>query len=625
MDHQGGKRVIKGDRKPRGAKAVLIVILVLAAVLIAGYVGLCAYVDRAGTFLPNTAIAGVDVGGMTQAEASSALAGQLPGRLSQLSASFLCGGAEYAVSGAEFSFDEARAAQQAIADQHGSFFLGGWHYLSALLGRAEYPVPLSLDKTPRAVAQAIEDCTDPEAQTTWEQADRSLVFHKGVTGRTVDVAALLDALVERFDHLLLDDEPASYAPIEAQITTAPPAEPDLQAVYDELSVEAADAYLDPDTKEIVASVTGVRFDVEEAAAALADTPEGGTCTVPLQLEEPELTTKEFQEKLFADVLGTSTTKCAGPSTRWYNIDLAAGRVNGTILLPGEEFSYNALAGPYTEAGGYKKAGAYVGGKNIDTTAGGICQLSSTLYWTTLKANLQIVERNKHKYNSGYMPVVGTDATVFSDSLDFRFQNDTDFPLKIECYQDDSHRLHVTLYGTDTTGVHGEPYSVTLSTVAYQNTYKPDASKVPVGGAPVRDEEYARYNGITVEVYQKLVDKNGNTVDTIFLHKDAYSVSNPVYYYNPADAERLGIDPATGLMTLTPVTPAPSVTPAPQTSATPAVTPPAEITPIPQTSPTPEPSAAPTPEATTPVSGPGMEPEDTSSPAPEPPAASPVTE
>lgn len=158
-------------------------------------------------------------------------------------------------------------------------------------------------------------------------------------------------------------------------------------------------------------------------------------------------------------------------------------VNGTILLPGEEFSYNALAGPYTEAGGYKKAGAYVGGKNIDTTAGGICQLSSTLYWTTLKANLQIVERNKHKYNSGYMPVVGTDATVFSDSLDFRFQNDTDFPLKIECYQDDSHRLHVTLYGTDTTGVHGEPYSVTLSTVAYQNTYKPDASKVPVGGAP----------------------------------------------------------------------------------------------------------------------------------------------
>lgn len=451
-----------------------------------------------------------------------------------------------------------------------------------------------------------------------------MVFRKGVTGRTVDVAALLDALVERFDHLLLDDEPASYAPIEAQITTAPPAEPDLQAVYDELSVEAADAYLDPDTKEIVASVTGVRFDVEEAAAALADTPEGGTCTVPLQLEEPELTTKEFQEKLFADVLGTPT-QMRRALTRWYNT-IWRRPDQRHHSPPGRSSPTTRWPAPTPRPAATRKRAAYVGGKNIDTTAGGICQLSSTLYWTTLEGQpCRSWSCNKHKYNSGYMPVVGTDATVFSDSLDFRFQNDTDFPLKIECYQDDSHRLHVTLYGTDTTGVHGEPYSVTLSTVAYQNTYKPDASKVPVGGAPVRDEEYARYNGITVEVYQKLVDKNGNTVDTIFLHKDAYSVSNPVYYYNPADAERLGIDPATGLMTLTPVTPVPSVTPAPQTSATPAVTPPAEITPIPQTSPTPEPSAAPTPEATTPVSGPGMEPEDTSSPAPEPPAASPVTE
>ena len=164
-----------------------------------------------------------------------------------------------------------------------------------------------------------------------------------------------------------------------------------------------------------------------------------------------------------------------------------------------------------------------------------------------------MERNQHRYNSGYMPVVGTDATVYSDSLDFKFKNSTEYPIKVECYQDKNHTLHVTIYGTDTTGIHGEPYSVTLSTVAYKNIYKPDASKVPVGGAPVRDQEYARYNGITVEVYQKLVDKDGNTVSTTFLYKNTYKPSDPVYYYNPADAARLGIDPATGLMTLTPVT------------------------------------------------------------------------
>lgn len=73
----------------------------------------------------------------------------------------------------------------------------------------------------------MEECSDPEAQTTWEVTDTELVLHKGVTGRTIDVAALTDALAERLGHLVSNDEPASYAPIEAQVTTAPPPPPTL--------------------------------------------------------------------------------------------------------------------------------------------------------------------------------------------------------------------------------------------------------------------------------------------------------------------------------------------------------------------------------------------------------------
>ena len=116
---------------------------------------------------------------------------------------------------------------------------------------------------------------------------------------------------------------------------------------------------------------------------------------------------------------------------------------------------------------------------MDATAGGICQLSSNLYWVTLKANLEIVERHKHQFNGGYMPVIGTDATVWSDQLDFRFQNNTDYPIKIESYLDKNHKLHVTIYGTDTTGIHGEPYHVVISTVPYKNTYQPKDS-IPCG-------------------------------------------------------------------------------------------------------------------------------------------------
>ena len=157
---------------------------------------------------------------------------------------------------------------------------------------------------------------------------------------------------------------------------------------------------------------------------------------------------KLEANLFKDVLGSGSTTCAGPSNRWYNIDLAAKRLNGTILLPGETFSYNDTVGPYTLASGYKAAGTYQNGQSVDATAGGICQLSSNLYWVTLKANLEIVERHKHQFNGGYMPVIGTDATVWSDQLDFRFQNNTDYPIKIESYLDKNHKLHVTIYGTE---------------------------------------------------------------------------------------------------------------------------------------------------------------------------------
>ena len=379
--------------------------------------------------------------------------------------------------------------------------------------------------------------------------------------------------------------------------------------------------IDKETREIVPSVTGVDFDTAQAQAVLDAAGEGETVSVPLLLTEPELTTAKLEANLFKDVLGSGSTTCAGPSNRWYNIDLAAKRLNGTILLPGETFSYNDTVGPYTLASGYKAAGTYQNGQSVDATAGGICQLSSNLYWVTLKANLEIVERHKHQFNGGYMPVIGTDATVWSDQLDFRFQNNTDYPIKIESYLDKNHKLHVTIYGTDTTGIHGEPYHVVISTVPYKNTYQPKDS-IPVGTEPQRDPNYSRYNGYTVDLYQKLVDKNGKTISTTLLYRNTYKASDAVYYYNPADAARWGIDPSTGLKTLTPVTPTPSPSPSP--SPAPSPTPGGTPSPVPTATPVlplePSPTVPPSPESppayTPPVEatatpesgvGPGMEP------------------
>ena len=609
MENQDGKRVARGPGMPRGGKIALAVVLVLVLALAGGYVGLCAYAGSSA-FLPNTSIAGVDVSGQSREGATAALGGALPGLLADSRAEFTCAGQSYAVNGDDpsVSVDAAAAVDAALTDQAGSFFTRGGRYLAAVMHGNRYSVPVTLTGTPDAVTRAVEECSDPEAQTTWEVTDTELVLHKGVTGRTIDVAALTDALAERLGHLVSNDEPASYAPIEAQVTTAPPAAPDFDAIRSEVAAEPADAYLDKETREIVPSVTGVDFDTAQAQAVLDAAGEGETVSVPLLLTEPELTTAKLEANLFKDVLGSGSTTCAGPSNRWYNIDLAAKRLNGTILLPGETFSYNDTVGPYTLASGYKAAGTYQNGQSVDATAGGICQLSSNLYWVTLKANLEIVERHKHQFNGGYMPVIGTDATVWSDQLDFRFQNNTDYPIKIESYLDKNHKLHVTIYGTDTTGIHGEPYHAKDS--------------IPVGTEPQRDPNYSRYNGYTVDLYQKLVDKNGKTISTTLLYRNTYKASDAVYYYNPADAARWGIDPSTGLKTLTPVTPTPSPSPSP--SPAPSPTPGGTPSPVPTATPVlplePSPTVPPSPESppayTPPVEatatpesgvGPGMEP------------------
>ena len=641
MENQDGKRVARGPGMPRGGKIALAVVLVLVLALAGGYVGLCAYAGSSA-FLPNTSIAGVDVSGQSREGAAAALEGALPGLLADSRAEFTCAGQSYAVNGDDpsVSVDAAAAVDAALTDQAGSFFTRGGRYLAAVMHGNRYSVPVTLTGTPDAVTRAVEECSDPEAQTTWEVTDTELVLHKGVTGRTIDVAALTDALAERLG-ILVSGFQLDAAPIEAQVTTAPPAAPDFDAIRSEVAAEPADAYLDKETREIVPSVTGVDFDTAQAQAVLDAAGEGETVSVPLLLTEPKLTTAKLEANLFKDVLGSGSTTCAGPSNRWYNIDLAAKRLNGTILLPGETFSYNDTVGPYTLASGYKAAGTYQNGQSVDATAGGICQLSSNLYWVTLKANLEIVERHKHQFNGGYMPVIGTDATVWSDQLDFRFQNNTDYPIKIESYLDKNHKLHVTIYGTDTTGIHGEPYHVVISTVPYKNTYQPKDS-IPVGTEPQRDPNYSRYNGYTVDLYQKLVDKNGKTISTTLLYRNTYKASDAVYYYNPADAARWGIDPSTGLKTLTPVTPtpwpspspspAPSPTPGGTPSPVPTATPVLPLEPSPTVPPSPESPPAYTPpvEATaTPESGvgPGMEPvEETPLPAPTPadtPAAAPA--
>ena len=581
-DQTKGKRTLPDRKIPLGGKIAIIAAAVLVAAAVGGYLGLCAYVSGGDTILPNVTASGVELGGLSQGEAQEKLEREGAARFTGQTVSFSYPGGTAQVQGTGIEIDTATVATAAYRQGREKGFLGGGAaYLGAMLGGAEIDAPIRFspegEKELASLVASIEDhLTQKVEQTSYQVKGNALVLVKGVSGMTIETGSIKDDLLSAFRAGETEGEAFQ---VEPQITA--PDQPDFNAIYADVKVEEADAYLDKATKEVVPSVTGVSFDIPTAQALLERTEEGAVCQVPLTKSEPGMTTEKLTANLFKDVLGRTSTLAKGVSARLFNIRHAASFVNDTILLPGEVFSYNNTCEPYSTSNGYKNAGTYQNGKSVDAVAGGICQLSSTLYWATLEANLETVTRRAHSFDTGYLPIVGTDATVFSGSPDFQFKNDTEYPVKLEAYMDSKNNLHVIIRGTSN-GIHGEPFNKVLSTVEPGVKYEPNSS-VPQGSAPQPDPERYSRGGITVEVYLRLVDESGNTVETKFLHKDRYAMRDAHYFYHPADAALWGID-ANGRKTLTPVTPTPSPSPSPS--------PVVPVDPIPTPSPSVDPSSSP---------------------------------
>lgn len=128
----------------------------------------------------------------------------------------------------------------------------------------------------------------------------------------------------------------------------------------------------------------------------------------------------------------------------YNIELAADRLAGTVVRPGEIFSQNKCLGPYTEARGFRAGPTYSGNRIITTTGGGVCKIASLLYNVTILSNLPVVERHPHSLTVPYVPP-GQDATVAYGVYDFRFRNNTQGPILIWA-QSAGDTLYMAFYG-----------------------------------------------------------------------------------------------------------------------------------------------------------------------------------
>jgi vancomycin resistance protein YoaR len=206
----------------------------------------------------------------------------------------------------------------------------------------------------------------------------------------------------------------------------------LLQVKDELDKTPQDARYDLDAHKVLAEEPGRRVDVYATLARLDDAWTRGTPKVEAVVESvpAHLTTKELLDVKIDDVLGYFETRYARDQkheARTFNLRLAASKLNGTVLFPGETFDLNETVGPRTEANGYKVAPVIAQGELVDGIGGGTCQIAGTLHGAAFFAGLDIVDRHPHTRPSFYIKM-GMDAAVSYPAITLKLKNPFPFPI-----------------------------------------------------------------------------------------------------------------------------------------------------------------------------------------------------
>lgn len=153
-----------------------------------------------------------------------------------------------------------------------------------------------------------------------------------------------------------------------------------------------------------------------------------TCILLLE-EAPPRITRQHLEQIDSEWTAVSTHFSERERNRSHNIRKAAESINGIVLLPGDEFSYNKVVGPRTLKEGFRRAPMIVKGELVPGDGGGVCQVSTTVYMAALQVGLQIVQRSHHAFPIHYAPA-GLDATVVYGAIDLRFRNNTPSPIAL---------------------------------------------------------------------------------------------------------------------------------------------------------------------------------------------------
>lgn len=516
----------KKDPRARNRKIILISLCSVAAVLLMSIIGALVYLfaidPNDGKILNNVSVAGINIGNMSKSEARAAIRAATDSTYTQqdmvihfpdiqLHLSPADTGAQLDVNRlVDEAFDYGRTGTEEERQQA----------LDASMN-SEHPIALLpyLNLNLEYIRQELEDygksfnsvysastveldgerpvLNAADENFTAEIGDRNLIIYIGTPGRYIDIDKVYDRVLDAYSFNQFE------LTVEMDEDEVLPEAIDLESLYEEYYCEVSDAVIDPETFEVTMEVYGYEFDLEQAQAQLDSAAYGDTVTIPMILTEPEFLGGPYRDVYFRDVLCEYQTEHTKNEKRNTNLTLACAAINGTVLAPGEEFDYNTVVGKRTKEKGYQSAPAYSSGKTVDDIGGGVCQVSSTIYYCCLIADLEIINRMPHSYVSSYMPM-GMDATVNWGGPEFTFKNNTEYPIRIETWVADGY-VHCKLIGTDTKDYYIEMEYEVTGVAGAETVYEEYPENNPEG---YRDGQVLQtaYKGYWVNTYKNKYDK-----------------------------------------------------------------------------------------------------------------------
>lgn len=515
----------------------------------------------------------VDVSGLTKKEALVKVSNAFDKKLSQ---SITLKHNEYTHTIVPSQFDVSFSLEDAVdiaynTGRSGNIFENNYQILSSLLFGIEVSPGFSYNE------DAFDSLTN-EMQTnikgrlieaSYYIENNNLIISKGKDGLVIDKDKLKNKFAYIVNNLNCSDTQIDIPTKLEKVNTL-----NLNTIYNEICKKPTDAYFTTQPYAIYPHSDGIDFAISmEEASKLFNTDEN-SCSIPLKVLPANIKVSDLGTEAFPDLLATySTTYSTRNVNRSTNIRIASQKINGTVIMPGETFSYNTTVGKRTAAAGFKSAAVYSGGKVTEGIGGGICQVSSTLYNSVLLSNLEIVERYNHGFNPGYVPA-GRDATVSWGGPDFKFKNNRDYPIKIVCSGTNG-KIKVDIYGLKKENDYTvEIQSYITRYIAYRTIEEKDPT-LAKGQTKVIE---SGSNGCQSVCY-RILKQNGKVISKTLLSKDTYNPHNKIVAVGTKEVAKPATPPATTPTTKpeTPTTPSTPPTTEEATKPTESTTPDIEQT------------------------------------------------